>query len=164
MFKTGQPQPPAILRYCLAIVSVVAAAFATSILGGDLLATSPVICAMLISTCYGGIGPGLVAWLLSSLVIGYFRAPAVRDAGLDADDLAAFLLFCATAFLAIWISATRRSTAMTLRRTREELDAKARDFETAESALQMEIASRMRTEAALREGEARLGALASTCA
>jgi PAS domain S-box-containing protein len=148
------------LRYCLALVSVVAAAIVAQVLGGRLLATSPALCAILLTAWYGGVGPGLVAWFLSSLVVGYLRAPAVLDAGLDTGDVAAFLLFCATALLAVWIGAGQRGAATALRRTREDLDAKARDLSTADSALQAEIAHRMRVEASLREGEARLGALA----
>ena len=123
MIKTladRRPQLPAVLRYSLAIVAVVAAVVGTQALGSHSLAAPPTIFAILISTWYGGIGPGLVAWLGCSVGMGYLLLPAVLEAGLDGKDLGAFLLYNATAFLALWITSKRRPGTESGDRTRME--------------------------------------------
>ena len=156
------PQPPAGLRYALAIVSVVAASIATQVVDVSHAVTLPAICAVLITAWYGGIGPGLLAWLLSVLAIGYFVTSATLASNGDFEHLPAFLWFSATALIVVWLGAMQRSTAMSLRRTRDELDARNQDLETTKAALQTEIAKRVRIEASLHAGEARLNALAGS--
>jgi Domain of unknown function (DUF4118) len=68
-------EPPAILRYGLAALSVAAVIMATELTGVKLGVVAPAVCAVLLTAWYGGMGPGLLAWALSVFAIAFFFAP-----------------------------------------------------------------------------------------
>jgi PAS domain S-box-containing protein len=108
----GRAQSRALLRYGLAFVSVLAAMAATRFVGSPLVGMPLVVCAVLITASLGGIGPGLLAWLLSFVAIGFSSTPALP---FDAEHLPALLLVSAATLLTGWVSTTRRRTEEELR-------------------------------------------------
>ena len=152
--RDGSPQP-AVLRYGLAVASVAIAVFVTQ-LNSAKPVVSTAICALLLSTWYGGAGPGLLAWVLSVLATAYFFIPVLRDMQIDAEYLLSFLLFSVSALLAVGISIAQRNTSTSLRFTRDELRAKVTELSKVNLSLEGEIAERQRAEEAAQRSEAEL--------
>ena len=115
-----------------------------------------VVCAALITASFGGIGPGLLAWLLSFVAIGFSSTPTLP---FDAEHLPALLLVSAATLLTGWVGTTRRRAVLSLRRARDELRARVEELRAANAALQAEVA---KDEGLLRESEMRLTALAGS--
>jgi K+-sensing histidine kinase KdpD len=120
---------PTQLRYALAFASVgVAVTVDTLVRPG--LGPLPVgllfLCAVVGCAWYGGVGPGLVALLLSVLALEYFFLPPLHSLKVSPaylPDLIGFFLF---AILSVWFSAARRQTENELKRTAEEWERKWR--------------------------------------
>ncbi len=75
------PKPPAIWSYGIAVLSV-AAALTVSRLPAIHLQDAPVslfLCAVILSAWFGGVGPGLVATLLSALAFNYYFLPPIHS-------------------------------------------------------------------------------------
>ena len=149
---------PAILRYGIAGLCVAAALFATKFL--QLFTDTPpwfeFLVAVMISSWVGGLGPGFLAVLLSSLTIDYFFLPPLYSIGVPKiPHLRGHLVFVLSSLLISWLSARRKKAEALLRQARDEMEAKVRE-RTAELKqtnveLQAEIAERRRAEDTLRE-------------
>src|SRR4051812_15694183 len=102
--------PPA-LRYGIAV-----AATAAAVLIGLLLrplihpsVLSPFLLAVAVASLYGGVGPGVVASLLSVAALSYWFFPALHQLGIATSaDTARILLFLVVAGVITWMAGTVR--------------------------------------------------------
>jgi PAS domain S-box-containing protein len=116
--------------------------------------------AILLSAWYGGMGPGLLAAVLS--VLGttiYLLAMRLPPRPITLEDVAYLLIFALTAILVAWVVAKQRSIADALRHARDDLRARMQDLGQTNERLRVEIAERERAERALEQRERRFRAL-----
>ncbi|HXG64422.1 MAG TPA: ATP-binding protein [Blastocatellia bacterium] len=143
------------LRYGLAVLSVAASLSATFLLQPGAIVTPLFFPSILLSTWFGGAGPGLLAVLLSTLSINYFFLHPVGEVALSLHDIPYLLAFLLSAVLVSSWSAARRRAEDALRRARDELEARVQertaDLRQANEKLRAEIAERGRVEETLRE-------------
>src|SRR5260221_7831105 len=91
----GMPERPAILRYGVAVLSVIAAVVVLLLMDADLQAAAHVslfLCAVIFSTWFGGIRPGLLAILLSILAFAYVLPPS-HSLAVEISNLPRLFLF-----------------------------------------------------------------------
>jgi PAS domain S-box-containing protein len=147
-----------VMRYGLAMFCVVAALLVTELL--QYFTDGPpwfvFLAAVMISSWAGGLGPGLLAVLLSTLAVDYFFVPPLHSLSLKTEYLP-LVIFGLSALLISWLSDRRKRAETALRQARDELEARVQ-ARTAEltrinEQLQAEIAERTRAEVALRESE-----------
>ena len=152
----AQRVPRAVWQYGLAVVSVAVALGITNSLERYTTLRTPLFyIAIIISAWFGGMGPGLLTVVLSTLAVDYYFAPGGQTSVLSIDSWPFLLLFLLSALLACWITVQRRKAEKALKEARDELEAKVEertiDLQRASEGLQAEIAERKRGEKALRE-------------
>ena len=155
--RSTRPSTAFVLRYGLAVLSVAAALSITQLLRAyfETTANSLFFCAIVISSWFGGLGPGLLAGLLSVGVIDYFHT-----LGVNAEDVPRLAVFLVSAASISWLSGEQRRAKESLRQARDELELKVQE-RTAElrqinEELRAEIAERKNAEGALLSSEAQL--------
>ncbi len=151
------PERPAILRYGVAILSVIAAVIILLLMDTDLQAAAHVslfLCAVIFGTWFGGIRPGLLAILLSILAFAYVLPPS-HSLAVEISHLPRLLLFTLLAFFVASLTAAQQSKAESLRRARDVLHETVQELKRTNVALQAENAERKRSEDALRRSEDR---------
>jgi two-component system, LuxR family, sensor kinase FixL len=145
----------AVLRYGLAVSSVAAALIVTLLLRPDALITPIFFLAIILTAWIGGFGPGLVAAILTTLVVVYYFLPPVGSFRFSITEIPHLFVFFVSALLVSSWSATRSRAENLLRRARGELEAKVQerttDLRQSNDQLQAEIAERKRTEDVLRQ-------------
>jgi PAS domain S-box-containing protein len=152
------PRPPTIASYGIAVLAVT-----TALIVGQWpalhLQAAPVslfLCAVMISAWFGGVGPGLLAILLSVLAFDYAVLPPVYSFALKPDEIPRLVIFALSALVVGSLSAAQRSAAESLRRGRDELEATGKELERTNEALRAENSGRRQIEDALRRSEAYL--------
>ena len=151
------PERPAILRYGVAILSVIAAVIILLLMDTDLQAAAHVslfLCAVIFGTWFGGIRPGLLAILLSILAFAYVLPPS-HSLAVEISHLPRLLLFTLLAFFVASLTAAQQSKAESLRRARDVLHETVQELKRTNVALQAENAERKLSEDALRRSEDR---------
>src|SRR5712671_4361144 len=151
------PEQPAILRYGVAVLSVIVAVIILLLMDTDLQAAAHVslfLCAVIFSTWFGGIRPGLLAILLSILAFAYVLPPS-HSLAVDISHLPRLLLFAPLAFFVASLTAAQQSKAESLRHARDVLHETVQELKRTNVALQAENAERKRSEDALRRSEDR---------
>src|SRR5215510_1241450 len=150
------------LRYGLAVLSVAAALAGTQLLRAYFEAAPNALffCAIVLSSWLGGMGPGLLASLLSVGVIDYHFTYPHHTLATSASDLARMLVFLTSAASVSWLSDRQKRAEESLRQARHELELKV-DERTAElrqinEELRAEITERKNAEEALLSSEAQL--------
>jgi PAS domain S-box-containing protein len=145
-----------IVGYGVAVLSVAIAVMSLLLMQARWQAAAPVsmfLLAVIVSTWLGGTKPGLLATALSILGFDYFLlhlGPPLADQPIQ---LVRLLALGIVACYVVWVTATERGAAESLRRAHDELQ---RNNE----ALRVEYIERERSEAALRVSEAKFRALA----
>jgi PAS domain S-box-containing protein len=116
--------PPAIRSYGLAVSSVTVA------LGMALLLESynfrgvefPLfLMAIALSVWFAGIGPGILALVLSSLAFNYFFTLPIHTLYVTRDDFPYYVMFILFAMLLTWFAAIRKRVEQELLQSRDEL-------------------------------------------
>src|SRR3954469_24983169 len=144
--------------YLLSVLSVSLATGVTLLLGDYTFRTPFFFLAILVSTWFGGRGPGLFAVLLSTLSINFFILEPRLSFLFGFRDLLhlAVFLFCALV-ISSWSTARRRAEHA-LQRARNQLEQKVQDrtaeLSRANEELQTEIIERTSAEEELRRSEA----------
>jgi PAS domain S-box-containing protein len=119
MFATMSRSLSSIRAYSLAIVSVAVALFVTLALSRPGIRGTPFIPAIMVSSWYGGVGPGLLAVGLSLLALNYFIVPRQGFAAATVDDAWYLVIFLVAALFVAWLTATQRRTGAQLQKVFE---------------------------------------------
>ncbi|MFZ0503794.1 MAG: ATP-binding protein [Chthoniobacterales bacterium] len=151
--------------YFVAIVTVWLAVLITLCLGSALKhSLTFFFCAVMISSWYGGLWPGLLSALLSWLALDYYFIPPFYSLGISPDEIPDMLAFSATALFISWLNSDQRKVKSSLRQARDELDAKVRertaDLNQAYLRLQSEIAERRAAQEGLLRSQNELARIA----
>jgi signal transduction histidine kinase len=131
--------------YVVAALSVGVAAFITLKLGSVIKHTATLFfCSVMLSSWYGGFGPGVFAALLSVVALDYYFIPPLYALGISLEEAPDVIVFVATAFFISWLSGNQKRTQELLSQARDRLDAKVQertaDLKSANAQLQSEIA------------------------
>src|SRR6266487_164629 len=156
---------PAVWRYGLSVLSVAISTAITIPLEGFGVRVSFFFPAVLLSTWFGGTGPGLLAVLLSTLSINFFFTEPFLTFQFSVRDIPTTVAFLASALIiSSWITARQRAekrlrdSESELRRARNDLEAKVEErtakLSRANEELQGEIIERKSAEENLRRSEA----------
>lgn len=78
--------------------------------------------AVMASGWYGSTGPGLLAVLLSTVVVDYFFVQPLYSFAVNATEVAYVVAFVACAMVASWVSSVKRETEEELREARDQLE------------------------------------------
>jgi PAS domain S-box-containing protein len=145
----------AIFGYALSVFSVALATGATLLMQGYTFRTPLFFPAILLSTWFGGTGPGLFAVLLSILSINFFFLEPRFQFSFGTNDIPHLAVFLFSALLVSSWSNSRGRAERGLRRARDELETRVgertADLSRSNEQLQLQIAERERAEGVLRE-------------
>jgi PAS domain S-box-containing protein len=117
--------PAAVQRYGLAVVSVATALGAALLLGRYHFreVEFPLfLFAIALTVWYAGVGPAILAVILSSLVFNYFFTEPIYSFYVTTAELAYYVAFVLFALLIIWFSVVRRRVERELLQSRDELE------------------------------------------
>src|SRR5260370_17792014 len=112
---------PAVWRYGLSVLWVALSTSVTLLLRDYTFRTPLFLPAILLSTWFGGTGPGLLAVLLSTLSINFFILEPRFAFAFSFRDFVHLVVFLFTALLISSCSAGRRRAERALERARDEL-------------------------------------------
>jgi C4-dicarboxylate-specific signal transduction histidine kinase len=151
-------KPPAIWSHGIAVLSVAVALFITQWPAFH-LETAPAslfLCAVMFSAWLGGVGPGLLATVLSCLALSYYFLEPLHSFAVNSDEMPRLVIFISAALLVGSLSAAQRSANESLRRTRDDLKGTLQEVQRTYEALQAESRERKHAEEALRQARADL--------
>jgi PAS domain S-box-containing protein len=117
--------PAAVQRYGLAVLSVATALGAALLLGHYhfIEVEFPLfLFAIALTVWYAGVGPAILAVVLSSLVFNYFFTEPLYSFYVTTAELAYYVAFILFALLIIWFSTVRRRVERELLQSRDELE------------------------------------------
>lgn len=147
-------------RYGLAILGTALGMPLDLLLQGVLPATTVFLSIVVIVSWFGGLGPGLVSALLSTLVIDYSFTPPLYSLNLTNKDVSGLIVFALYAALVGWASAGRRRAQDTIAAARdateEEVRARTADLKRTNAQLEAEIVERKRAQAEIEDLAGRL--------
>jgi PAS domain S-box-containing protein len=149
-----------IYHYALAILSVavaiVAAELITRLLNAEAIASS-MLCAVIFTAWFAGLGPALLAIALAVLSFHYYLVPPINSFawkhdlfGVGISEVPRLVLFSIVSILIAFLISAQRKTTETLRRSRDELRTAIADQERMEAALQSAFDEIKRSEDRLR--------------
>jgi signal transduction histidine kinase len=121
--RLWQQTKPLIRNYTVAVLSP-AVALGIARLPAAHLEDAPVslfLCAIMLSAWLGGVGPGLLAAVLSAAAFAYYFVSAVFSLVLESDEMPRFVVFVLAAVLVGSLSAAQRSSMQSLRKAGETL-------------------------------------------
>jgi C4-dicarboxylate-specific signal transduction histidine kinase len=135
------------------------------ILGAAIKQTAaPFFCAVMLSSWYGGLWPGVFAGVLSVVALDYFFIPPLYALGIGPEDAVDMITFVATALFISWLNSEQNRAKESIRRARDELDARVKertaDLKMANQQLQSEIAEREAAENRLFEAQNEIARIA----
>ena len=146
---------PPVWRYGLSVLLVALSTSVTLLLQDYTFRTPLFLPAILLSTWYGGTGPGLLAVLLSTLSINFFILEPRLAFSFSLRDGIHLAVFLFSALLISSWSAARSRVEHALKRARDELEGKVKertaDLSRSNEQLRLENAERERAEGVLRE-------------
>jgi PAS domain S-box-containing protein len=144
-----------VLKYGVAMLSVGVAALFTPLLSGVLDPIPLFYAAVIVSSWYGGRGPGLLSVFLATLAIDYFIMVPVYAFNFGLSDLVQMVAFAVLALIISFLSTARKRAEGSLRQARDEMEAKVIErtavVNQTNEKLHSEIAERQRVEEVLRE-------------
>jgi PAS domain S-box-containing protein len=136
-------RPPAILCYGIAVLSPAGGILAEWWMQSGAI-VSLLLCAIIFSAWFGGLGPALLTSAISIVGFQYFFLPPSYSLAVEAEHLTRFFLFVLVALFVGSLTAVQRRTAESLRDTRD-------DLQKTNNALRAENLERWRREDKLRE-------------
>jgi C4-dicarboxylate-specific signal transduction histidine kinase len=151
--------------YVLAVITVGLAAAITLNLASVIKHTATLfLCAVMFSSWYGGLWPGVFAALLSVVALDYYFIPPIYALGLPVEEVPDMIIFVATTLFISWLSGEQKRSKESLRQARDELDAKVQErtveLKKANQQLQSEIAERESAEEDLIRVQAEIARIA----
>src|SRR5689334_3172565 len=117
----------AIRGYGLAIVSVLVALVITGLLQEYTDHTPLFYAAIVVTAWFGGMGPGLLAVVLSALAIDYFFVAPLHTFGLGPKHISFLVVFGILAVLTSLMSSKRRKAEVALKQARDELETRVEE-------------------------------------
>jgi C4-dicarboxylate-specific signal transduction histidine kinase len=111
------------------------------------------LCAVMLSVWFAGVGPGLLASVLSTLAFHYYFLHSPDPTHREMPRL--FIVFLSNILIAL-LSAAQRSAKASLRYARDDLKRSVQDLQRTNEALHAESRERKQTEEALRQAMADL--------
>jgi two-component system, NarL family, sensor kinase len=150
--STGSgPNRRAIFRYGLAVACVAAGVFLAEVLRPVLDAAVLLLAAVLIAAWFSGLWPALLASILATLALDYYFTPPLYSLTLELAHIRVAIFTLLAAFFAS-ASAARRRAEHSLKRARDDMEARVRErtaeLEQSNQQLQEEIRERRRAEEA----------------
>jgi C4-dicarboxylate-specific signal transduction histidine kinase len=135
------------------------------ILGSAIKQTgAPFFCAVMLSSWYGGLWPGLFAAAFSVVALDYFFIPPLYALGIDPEDALDMISFVATALFISWLNGEQNRAKESIRRAHDEVDSRVKertaDLKMANEQLQAEIAEREAAENRLFEAQNEIARIA----
>lgn len=150
-------------RYGLAALAVASALVITQSLKPTVFPTPLFFAAVVISTWFGGTGPGLTAIVLATLVLDFYFVSPVRGFAIRTADLPYLAQFVLPALLSGWFTKKRKDAETALKEARDHLDAKVQErtaqLRQTNEQLESEIAERKRAEETVHKTQADLAHL-----
>ena len=114
-------------RYGLAVVAVAAGLLLTIALEQYTDITPFFYAAIVVSAWFGGMGPGLLAVVLSELAIDYYLVPPYYTLGLGPKPISFMVVFGILAMFTSWMSSKRKRAEEGLRQARDELETRVQE-------------------------------------
>jgi C4-dicarboxylate-specific signal transduction histidine kinase len=112
---------------------------------------------VMLSAWFGGVGPGLLATVLSSLAFHYYFTHPIYALGpRPSREMPRLLMYIVSNLLIALLSAAQRNAKESLRLARDDLKRTVEDLQKTNEALYVESRERKRTEEALRQAQADL--------
>src|SRR5277367_1920415 len=145
-------KPPAIWSYGIAVLSV-ATVLIISRQPALHLQSAPAslfLCAVMFSAWVGGVGPGMLAFVLASLAFNYFFLNPIHSFAVKPDEIPRLVTFSVSSVVAVALGATQRSATESLWRARDYLKETVKELQRANEALQAESLERIQIENRLR--------------
>jgi PAS domain S-box-containing protein len=140
-----RPKPRTISYYALAVLSVAVAIIAAELIKRLLHAeaiASTMLCAVIFTAWFGGLGPALMAIALALLAFHYYLLLPITSFtwkhdlfALDISEIPRLILFFVTSLFVAFMASAQRKTTEALRRSGEELQIAIRDQKRIEAAL-----------------------------
>src|ERR1700674_4615164 len=152
------PRTPVIWCYGLAVLSG-SAALIISRWPALHLETAPAslfLCAVMFSAWWGGVGPGLLATVLSCVAFNYYFLEPLYSFAVKFQEIPRFVVFAVSALVAGSLSAAQRSATESLRRARDDLKGTVQELQKTNEALHVESLERKSAEESLRRSESYL--------
>src|SRR5882724_2207034 len=151
-------RPPVIWGYGIAALSVVAALILSRwpALHLEAAPVSLFFSALMLCSWFGGVGPGLLAASLSTLVFYFYFLPPTHSLAAKPEELPRLAVFAISALFVGSLSAAQRNATDSLRRARDELKGTVQRLQTTNEALEAESRERKHAEEALRQTQADL--------
>lgn len=154
-FASSSWKESVIVQYGMAILSVAVALVLALLLVGVMDTIPLLYAAVVISSWYGGRGPGLLSVFLTTLAVDYFFVPPFQTFKLGIYLIPRLAVFLMSAILISWLSDKRKRIEGSLKQAHDEMEAKViertADLKQTNEKLQEEITERRRMEDALRE-------------
>jgi PAS domain S-box-containing protein len=80
------------------------------------------ICAVIFSTWFGGVKPGILSIFLSALLLDYFFLPPVDSFGLKSDQLPRLIFFVLPSIFIVWLSSVEKRLRESLKLAHQDLE------------------------------------------
>lgn len=150
-------------RYGIAVLSVSAALFITQSLQPTMFPTPLFFTAIVMSTWYGGTGPGLFATLLATGVLEYFFVASEHQRAASPLDALYVAQFSLPALLTCWFVKKRKEAETAITEARDQLETKVEqrtvELRQTNKQLQSEMVERKRAEQTVHRTQADLAHL-----
>jgi K+-sensing histidine kinase KdpD len=136
-------KPSAIWVYGIAVLLVTAAVIISRwpALHLETAPASLFLCAVMISAWLGGVGPGLLAIVLSCFAFNYYFLEPLYSFTVRSEEIPRFVIFAVSAIVAGSLSAAQRNAAESLRRARDYLTETVKELRRTNEALQKRFES-----------------------
>jgi len=127
----------AIAAYAVAFLSVLLAVLIAhwTVFRLEAAPVSLLLCSVMFSAWLGGLGPGLLASILSAVSFYYTFLPPVDAFALKGDEMPRFIAFLVSAFFVGSLTIAQRIATESLRRTRDDLNETVKELEKSNEAL-----------------------------
>jgi len=148
-------KPRVISGYAAAVLSVTAALLLSRwpALHLETAPASLFLCAVMFSAWLGGVGPGLLATVLSCLAFNYYFLEPLYTLAVKPAEVPRFVVFAVSTLVAGSLSAAQRSATESLRSARDYLTETVKELQRTNQALHAESRERMQIEDRLRRSE-----------
>jgi PAS domain S-box-containing protein len=150
-----KPKPAGILKYVVAVMWIIAALVIAKIMDIHLV-TAPVslfLCALMLSTWYGGAKSGLLAMVLSVLALKFYFVTPLHSFAMDIHEVPRLIIFTLSAIFVVLLSVAYRNAKESFKNVREVLDVTVGKVWRINTALRKEIAERRHAETLLNAKE-----------